>query len=32
MKFSMVESIEVARKEYKKLLEKGWKKLIATIV
>ena len=26
MKGSRVESIEVARKEYKKLLEEGWKK------
>jgi len=28
MKGSRVESIEEARKEYKKLLEEGWKKLI----
>ena len=28
MKCSRVESIEEARKEYKKLLEEGWKKLI----
>ena len=28
MKGSRVESIEEARKEYKKLLEEGWKKLV----
>ena len=32
MKGSRVESIEEARKEYKKLLEEGWKKLIDSIV
>ena len=32
MKGSMVESIEEARKEYKKLLKEGWKKLIDSIV
>ena len=32
MKCSRVESIEEARKEYKKLLEEGWKKLIDSIV
>ena len=32
MKGSRVESIEEARKEYKKLLEKGWKKLIDSTV
>ena len=30
-KGSRVESIEEARKEYKKLLEEGWKKLIDSI-
>ena len=32
MKGSRVESIEEARKEYKKLLEEGWKKLIDSTV
>ena len=32
MKGSRVESIEEARKEYKKLLEDGWKKLIDSTV
>ena len=32
MKGSRVESIEDARKEYKKLLEEGWKKLIDSTV
>ena len=32
MKGSRVESIEEARKEYKKLLEEGWKKLINSTV
>ena len=32
MKGSRVESIEKARKEYKKLLEEGWKKLIDSTV
>ena len=32
MKGSRVESIEVARKEYKKLLEDGWAKPIDSIV
>ena len=32
MKGSRVESIEEARKEYKKLLEEGWKKLIYSTV
>ena len=32
IKGSRVESIEEARKEYKKLLEEGWKKLIDSIV
>ena len=30
MKGSRVESIEEARKEYKKLLEEGWEKLIGS--
>ena len=32
MKGSRVESIEEARKKYKKLLEEGWKKLIDSTV
>ena len=32
MKGSRVESIEEARKEYKKLLEEGWEKLIDSTV
>ena len=32
IKGSRVESIEEARKEYKKLLEEGWKKLIDSTV
>ena len=32
IKGSRVESIEEARKEYKKLLEEGWKKLIDSII
>ena len=32
MKGSRVESIEEARKEYKKLLEEGWKELIDSTV
>ena len=32
MKGSRVESIEEARKEYKKLLEEGWEKIIDSIV
>ena len=32
MKGFRIESIKEARKEYKKLLEEGWKKLIDSIV
>ena len=32
MKGSRVESIEEARKEYKKLLEEGWEKLMDSTV
>ena len=32
MKSSRVETIEVAKNDYKKLLEEGWKKLINSIV
>ena len=32
MEGSRIESIEEARKEYKKLLEEGWQKLISSII